>query len=324
MQITIIGMGLIGTSLGMALRSVEERNSPLGALTVIGYDTDRRRTAEARGRLAIDREATSLDDAVAGSELVVVAVPVQEVRAVFTQIAPKLAPGAVVTDVASAKAQVAYWANEIFAARVPFVGGHPMAGREKSGPAAADGALFLDAIYCLCPAPSATAQAIDLVERMVHQIDAKVYFIDPLEHDVYVAGVSHLPFLLAAGLAAVTSDSPGWREMTPLAASGYRDMTRLASGDAQMHRDIVITNREPMLRWIDAMRDFLDTTRAQIDAGDAAAVLEMFTRAQVAREEWLVARPNMRPGENDYNAVADVERPNLLLGRFGRGDRKRR
>src|SRR4051794_38687603 len=150
-NITIIGMGLIGTSLGMAIREAPEKEAPLGPTVVTGYDTNRRATGDARGRLAIDREARTLADAVSEAQLVVIATPVQTVRAVFSEIAPLLPNGAVVTDVASTKAQVMEWARELLPTTVEFIGGHPMAGKEQPGAGAADPTLFRQAIYCLTP-----------------------------------------------------------------------------------------------------------------------------------------------------------------------------
>jgi prephenate dehydrogenase len=322
-RITIIGMGLIGTSLGMALRSADESSAPLGKTTITGYDADPRHTSEARGRLAIDREARNLGEALRDANLVVVAVPVQAVRDVFRSIAPLLGPGTVVTDMASTKAEVLAWARELLPGTTDFVGGHPMAGREKSGPAAATADLFQNAIYCLTPTPTVRPQALELVEAMVLQAGAKVYFIDPHEHDAYVAGVSHLPFMLATALVESLSRSPSWREMMPLAANGFRDMTRLAAGDVVMHRDIALTNRASLGRWLEETARVLIEIRDQLDANDAAQIETLFERARIAREEWLASKPGMRPGEEEFEAPigGPVEGPSLF-GRFGRG-RKR-
>jgi len=324
-QITIIGVGLIGASLGMALRSAPERESPLGAITVTGFDLDPRALAEARGRLAIDREARTLADAVRDAHLVIVATPVQTIRQVFADLAPLLPHGATVTDVASTKAQVLAWARELLPATVDFIGGHPMAGSEKSGPAAASPDLFRNAIYCLAPQENARETAVRLVEAMVDQIGAKLYYIDPVEHDAYVAGVSHLPFMLSTALVDVVSRSPGWREMAPLAATGFRDVTRLASGSAEMHRDICLTNREALARWLDEMARRLTELRDQVAAGDGEGLLEWFRHAQDVRDRWLAERPNMRPGEQEFNAMIDMayDRPGLF-GRWGPGSRQRK
>lgn len=324
-RITIIGMGLIGTSLGMALRSADDSSSPLGKITVTGYDSDARNTSEARGRLAIDRETRSLGEALRDANLVVLAVPVLAVRDVLRAIAPLLGPGMVVTDTASTKAQVLAWARELLPATIDFVGGHPMAGREKSGPAAAAADLFRDALYCLTPTPTVRPQALELVEAMVQQVGSKVYFIDPAEHDAYVAGVSHLPFVLSAALTEVVSRSPAWKEMMPLAATGFRDMTRLAAGEPVMHRDIAMTNRDALMRWLDDAARLMLEIREQLEAGSEEEVLALFERARETRQAWLASKPHMRPGEDDFaNPIGGpVEGPNLF-GRFGRPRDRRR
>jgi prephenate dehydrogenase len=324
-RITIIGMGMIGTSLGMALRSAEEKEAPLGQIQVIGYDKSNRATSDARGRLAIDREVRSLGEALREAQLVVVAVPVQAVREVFTAIAPVLPSGCVVTDLASVKSQVMDWARELLPATVDFVGGHPMAGKERSGASAAEPDLFKGAVYCLTPSPRARQGAIDLVDAMVRQVGAKPYFIDPDEHDAYVAGVSHLPFVLSTALVELTAGSPGWKEMAPLAATGYRDISRLASGDPEMHRDICITNRAALTRWLDDAARLLLELRDQVEAGDGDRLLELFERTREARERWLANRPTLRPGEADFQNIAGspVDRP-TIFGWLGRGSRDRK
>ncbi|PMP87099.1 MAG: prephenate dehydrogenase/arogenate dehydrogenase family protein, partial [Chloroflexus aggregans] len=130
-RIAIIGLGLIGASLGMALRNADPKESPLGPIEVVGFDREPRVTREARGRLAIDREARTLAEAVREAQIVIVATPVRAMQEVFQELATLLPAGAVVTDVASTKAQVCRWANELLPRTVSFVGGHPMAGREK-------------------------------------------------------------------------------------------------------------------------------------------------------------------------------------------------
>lgn len=317
-RITVIGMGLIGTSLAMALRDADPKEAPLGPVTITGYDKNPRATGEARGRLAIDREARTLEEALHEAQLVIVAAPVQAIRDVFIAIAPLLPHGAVVTDVASTKSQVIEWARELLPSTIDFVGGHPMAGKERTGPAAADPRIFDGAIYCVTPGPRARQTAIDLVEAMVRQAKAKVYYIDPAEHDAYVAGVSHLPFVLSAALTSVVSASAGWKEMAPLAATGFRDITRLASGDAEMHRDICMTNQEALVRWLNVAAQQLIDLRDQIEAGESDELLAFFEGARAARERWLEGRPNLRPGENDFEDLGQtpVMRPNLF-GRFG-------
>lgn len=315
-RISIIGLGLLGASLGLALRSIDPKEAPIGEVELIGFDRDPRAVREARGRLAIDKEAHSLADAVRGAHIVVVATPVQAVREIFVQLASLLPEGAVVTDVVSTKAQVSSWAAEILPAGVSYVGGHPMAGKEQAGAQAADPDLFKGAIYCLTTSRSTHQDALNAVEAMVRSIGAKPYYIDPEEHDAYVAGISHLPLLLSVGLVEITGRSPAWKEMAPLAATGFRDVSRLASGNPEMHRDICLTNPVGISRWLGEMAGFLLDLRDQIEAGDAAAIEDLLRRAKQQRDSWLASRPNLRPGEEAFTQTPEVERPNLLSFRL--------
>lgn len=320
-RIAIIGLGLIGTSLGMALRNADPNESPLGKVEVMGFDREPRVTRAARGRLAIDREAHTLADAVREAQLVVVATPVRAIQDVFRELAALLPSGAIVTDVASTKALVCQWAAELLPSTVSFVGGHPMAGREHSGPEAADPDLFREAIYCLTATSTTAPHAVSFVEAMVRAVGAKPYYIDPEEHDAYVAGISHLPLLLSVGLVSTTSATPGWKEMAALAATGFRDVSRLASGNPQMQRDILLTNPHGLARWIDDMIRFLVTVREQITTGDVAAIESMLQRAKATRDAWLESKPHLRPGEADFNAMPTIERPSLLGFHLPRRDK---
>ena len=131
-----------------------------------------------------------------------------------------------------------------------------------------------------------------MVETMVVQIHAKVYYIDAAEHDAYVAGVSHLPFILSTALADLVSRSPGWKEMAPLAATGFRDMSRLSSGDAEMHRDICLTNRVALPRWIEETAQWLLDARDMSEDGESDQLLDLFTRTDAIRREVSCAGPS--------------------------------
>ncbi|MEY2845309.1 MAG: hypothetical protein RL076_855 [Chloroflexota bacterium] len=321
-RIAIIGMGLIGTSLGQAIRAADNKTAPMGAVEVVGYDTNTAHLKEARARLAIDKMVSSIADAVKDAHLVVVAVPAQLIPHVFTQMAPHLQTGVVVTDVTSTKEVIAKWAAELLPASTFFVGGHPMAGRETSGPSSAKVDLFKGAMYCLCPTANTPGEAIAVCEALVERVGAKAYFMDVVEHDAYVAGISHLPFVTAAMLVEITSSVSSWREMSALAAGGFRDSTRLASGDVTMHRDIVMTNRSALVRWLDAAIERLIEIRDAVQQGDEATVTTFFQRAKTVRDEWIQQKPGMRPGEADFEdtGVQHVQRPSLFGQRIG--DRK--
>ncbi|GEM_PF-34062 len=283
-RIAIVGLGLIGGSLGMAIRAARLRG-----VEVVGYDRDGAVVSKAKRLGAIDREARDLARAVSGASLVVIATPILAIREVLREAAPHLSPGAVVTDTGSTKAAVMAWARELLPEGVHFVGGHPMAGKEAQGIDNAQADLFRERAYCLCPDPQADEGAVRTVLGLVHLVGATPLFIDPQEHDQYVAAVSHLPLVVATALFTLVRGSSGWSEMAPLAASGFRDTTRLASGDPEMAHDICLTNQEAILHWLDRMIGELYRYRRLIAEG-GAELFETFARAQLERDAFMTKK----------------------------------
>lgn len=277
-RITIVGLGLIGGSLGLALRRAQIAHE------LVGYDADPAAARAAQRRDAIDRVAGDLSAAVDGARLVILATPVLAMRDLLASLGPLLAPGCIVTDTASTKTAVLRWAAELLPA-VAFVGGHPMAGKETSGIAAAEETLFDGAVYCVVPPPDAPAEAVATVADLARAVGAEPYFLSPEEHDSYVAAVSHLPFLAATALVSTTAAASSWRDMAALAANGFRDASRLAAGDPVMYRDICATNREPILHWLDRYADRLGQIRALVAEG-GAELEALFAQARRVRQEW--------------------------------------
>ena len=162
-----------------------------------------------------------------------------------------------------------------------------------------------------------------ICEAVAERAGAKTYFIEPVEHDAYVAGISHMPFVLAAALVNMTSRAPSWREMSALAATGFRDTTRLASGDVTMHRDIVMTNRVALERWLTESIDELTTLNDAVVRGDEGVITTYFAQAHAARATWLEQKPGMRPGEAEFEDTGmDLVQKPSLFGRADRGKRK--
>jgi prephenate dehydrogenase len=290
MQLSIIGMGLIGTSVGMAITAAsleKPQSSPLGAVEVVGYDTHPSAVKTAHRRRAIAHIAPTLEAAVEQADVVMIATPVRTISPILSYIAPHLRAGAIVTDVASTKTDVCQWGQELLPESVDFIGGHPMAGREQAGAEAADPDLFNGAIYCLTPPATARQHALATTEALVKALGAIPYYIDPEEHDSFVAGISHLPFVLSTALVEVTTQSVVWREMARLAATGYRDVTRLASGDVAMHRDICLTNRAALIHWIDEFQQCLGEVRDALKDNDNEAIELFFANAKQQRDAWL-------------------------------------
>jgi prephenate dehydrogenase len=289
-RVAIVGLGLIGGSVGLGLRQWSEQNGKSGeaALEVVGFDSDLDQQHHAKKIGAVDDAEWELAKAIRGADLVVVATPVRAAKDVFVDIAPHLKSGAVVTDTGSTKAQVLAWADESLPRTVSFVGGHPMAGKAQSIEGAEAG-LFRGATWCVTPSLRADEPSIRTILGMIAALGAEPYFLDPAEHDAYVAGVSHLPFVLAASLMNALATDPSWRDMKTLTAGGFRDMTRLAAGSPDMHRDIVLTNRDGIARWIDEFEGTLHRLRSALDAGEeqsAGELTRFFTAARDARAEW--------------------------------------
>jgi prephenate dehydrogenase len=293
-RITIVGLGLIGGSLGLALRAADQ------SWEIVGHNRSHDAAGRARKMGAIDRAEWNLPNALEGAELVVVAVAPLAVEKTFADIASHLAPGTVVTDVASTKANVLEWAERLLPPTVDFVGGHPMAGKETAGIDAAEAGLFRGATWCILPGAGCAPAAVTRVEAIVRAVGAVPYYLDAAEHDSYVAAVSHVPFMAAAALVSGAAGSPSWRDMQRLAAGGFRDATRTASGDVAMHRDICLTNREAIARWLDGYiaelaraRDLV--LRSAESEADREALEDFFVQAKVARDKWLETRGQPGP-----------------------------
>jgi prephenate dehydrogenase len=291
MRIAIIGLGLIGGSMGLALRGT-------GAdYEVVGFARRPEVAVRALKLGAVDRIERNMMSAVHGADVVIIATPTMSLKGILAEIGECLHEGSIVTDTASTKSKVMQWAEATLPASAHFIGGHPMAGKETSGIEAADGDLFNGCTYCLTVGEKATKEAVDKVERLVCEIGANPLFIDASEHDTLVAGISHLPLICSVALMEATSKSPIWPAMSRLAASGFRDLTRLASGDPRMSHDICLTNTEPIIRWIDSYIEELNTLRNLVNQGgmhgegvedEGSEKLEdAFKRAREEREGWL-------------------------------------
>jgi prephenate dehydrogenase len=281
-RVAIIGLGLIGGSIGLALRKAK------AAEQVAGYDLGKGVSDRARKVEAIDQTYSSLTDAIRGAELIILATPVGAMRSLLQSIATSVTPGVVVTDVASTKAQVINWAEEFLPSSVSFVGGHPMIGKELSGVEAADAAIFRNRIYCLTPTARTSPAAINKVSAFIEILGARVRFLEPAEHDGQVAGVSHLPFIASVALMNSVANGPAWGDAAMLASTGFRDMTRLAASNPEMYRDICLTNSEAIVHWLDEYIATLNQLRERVAAHDSK-LDETFARAQQARLQWQAA-----------------------------------
>ncbi len=304
-RISIVGTGLMGASLALALR-----NSALLNLELVGTDSSGSARSGAQKTGAFDRVESRLLNAVEGADIVVLATPILAMKELLEVVASHLPDGCVVTDVGSCKKAVIDWADQYLPDNVHFVGGHPMAGRETPGPENADANMFKGATYCVVPSAKASERAAAEITTMVEALEATPYYISAEEHDSFVAAVSHLPFLLSVALVGCTSGSPNWDDIARVASSGYHDLTRLASGDTVMHRDICITNPEPIVSWIDSFIRELYTVRQLLNDSenlDNQAIMDLFVDARDSRAKWLAG---------DYGAQARQYNPHTELPTF--------
>ena len=279
-RLAIIGVGLIGGSFALALRQAGAVREVLG----VGRTAASLELARQQG--LIDRTVDIAEAAKA--DCILLAMPVGETGEVLTQLAPHLKPGAIVTDAGSTKANVIAAARASLGARYnDFVPGHPIAGSEQSGPAAAHADLFQHKKVVLTPDIDTRAEALTVVRALWETAGAQVEILDAQLHDRVFAAVSHLPHLAAFALVDELAQRADGDTYFHFAASGFRDFTRIAGSSPEMWRDIALANREAVLVELDAYVAALQSLRRGLDSNDAGALLATFSRARVARERWI-------------------------------------
>jgi prephenate dehydrogenase len=280
-QLGVIGCGLIGGSFALALRRA-------GLVRrVVGYSKSPSTTEKARRLGVIDVAAESALLAVSGSDIVLIAVPVAAMEATFKAIRHLLEPGTLLMDVGSTKRDVVDAARRVLKDRVSsFVPAHPIAGKEVAGIDHADGALFQGRQVILTPLPKT---APELVQRATHvwaAIGSHVLRMTPENHDAAFAAVSHLPHLLAFAYFNSISRQPDGRDFLSLGGPGFRDFTRIAAGNPEVWRDILMANREEILKQTLHFRHTLDAMEHVVRTGNSEALEALIRSASEARAGW--------------------------------------
>lgn len=285
-QVTIVGLGLIGGSIGLGLKQWSNRDGKRDdVLEITGFDVDLENQNYAKKIKAVDRTEWNIANAVGKADLVILAVPALAARDVMENVGRLLRDGAVVCDVSSTKADVMRWADDLLPDNVHFIGTHPMAGGSRSIEAA-DGELFQGATWCVVPSVKADEAAVQTVLGLVSALGAEPLFVDAHEHDGFVGAISHLPFVLSIALMRAVSADPAWRDMQLLSATGFRDVSRLSGASAEMHRDICVTNRDAVARWIDEAVDELLDIKALVTARTEEADESLLKNFEEARDAW--------------------------------------
>lgn len=279
-RIAIAGVGLLGGSVGLALRAAGYQGSLVG----IGRRASSLQRALAAG--AVDITTMDPAEGVDGAGAVIICTPLKHYERLLRQMAPALGKGAIVTDVGSAKVEAVRLGERILPDRVRFVGSHPMAGSEQTGVEYARADLFQRALCLVTPTPRTPPPAVTWARQFWTLLGGRPLVLDPARHDELLADASHLPHAVATAVVNVAARSGGIR----LAGPGFADATRIASGDAEMWADILLTNRRSMLRSLDTLVKELSLLRRHLDKGDTAKLQDWLAAAKLARDAWISER----------------------------------
>ncbi len=293
-KLVIFGVGLIGGSLARALRERGAAGAGAGgnAGRVIGVGRRLHAVERALELGVIDAAATLDDDAglaeaLKGADIVLLAAPVAQTRALLERIVPHLEDDTLITDAGSTKSDVIEAARAALGARIAqFVPGHPIAGRESSGVEAALPDLYVGRNVVLCPLAENAPEAVERIAAMWRATGAAIGTMSAAQHDGVFASVSHLPHVLSFALVDQILASPDAELKFSFAAGGFRDFTRIAASSPEMWRDVCLANRAALLAELDAYTEVLAKLRAAIDTGDGAALETVFARSRAARTAW--------------------------------------
>jgi prephenate dehydrogenase len=278
-RLAIIGVGLIGASLALALKK------SAGVGHVVGCGRNQANLLKGMELGVIDSYTTSISEAAKGADIVVVATPLGAMKMAFDQIADSITDQTIVTDAGSTKGSVIEAAEDAFGDRIrQFVPGHPIAGAEKSGVEAGLASLFENRRVILTPIESTSPAAVKIIEQMWVQCGASVEFLNVEHHDKVLAATSHLPHMLAYSLVNYLSNLNDHDEIFKYAAGGFRDFTRIASSDPVMWRDVCISNGAALEKFIEGYKQELDEVSKAIRNQDSERLLELFSSAKSDRD----------------------------------------
>lgn len=284
-KLVIFGVGLIGGSIALALKNAKHTAEIVG----VGRSDESLQTALELG--VIDVATSDIKAAVSNADMILIAAPVAQTASILNAIKPHLAASTVITDAGSTKGDVMQCAQKVLGSQFSqFVGGHPIAGAEKSGVTAAMADLYIGKNVILTPAPATDAQAIQQVKTLWQACGANVSEMTAATHDGIFAAVSHLPHLLAFALVDDIASRPNAEQLFGFAASGFRDFTRIAGSHPEMWRDISLANRTALLGELEAYQQELRKLQELLQSENGAGLEALFERASTARNNWGESR----------------------------------
>jgi prephenate dehydrogenase len=289
-KITIIGVGLLGGSIGLAARRRRLAREVAGFVRRPASLKDCEKTG------AVDYATTDLLAAVSSADLVILCTPLSQMWQRVTEMLPALKRGAIVTDVGSVKASVVRELESLVQeSGAHFVGSHPMAGAEKTGVLAARADLFVNAVCVVTPAKGSNAAAVRKVEEFWKSLGARTLRMTPEQHDLLVSHSSHLPHIVAAAMANLVLDPARPEFQSALCANGFRDATRIASGSPEMWRDIALANRKNLSQSLDAFISGLQKFQRALNKSDAKAISKFLETAKARRDNWCACCTSPSP-----------------------------
>ena len=279
-KITIVGVGLIGGSLAKALK---EKNL---AKTVFGYGRDRSRLEEAKKHNIIDDYSTQIEEALNHADIIVIATPVGTFRGVFNEVKSLIVDDVIISDVGSTKTNIVDIAKEILGDKSQcFVPAHPIAGKEKSGFEASDGNLYIGKKVIITPIEDNSSESIQVIESMWKNVGAEVDFMSPQSHDDLLGMTSHLPHMLAFSLVNYLVDQNPSASI--YAGGGFKDFSRIASGDAVMWRDICLQNKDKIITHLRGYQSTVEELIDAIDQEERDKLELLFATAKKTRDSWI-------------------------------------
>ena len=279
-KITIIGVGLIGGSLARALK---ERNL---AKVVFGYGRDQSRLEEAQKSNIIDASSTNIKEAIDEANIVVIATPVGTFKDILGQIEPLISSNVIITDVGSTKSDIVNIVNDVLKDKSScFIPAHPIAGKERSGFEVSDSKLYDGKKVIITPQETNSPESIDVIDQMWKNVGADVDFMSAESHDNLLGMTSHLPHMLAFSLVNYLVDQNP--NASIYAGGGFKDFSRIASGDAIMWRDICLQNKNQIMNHLKGYQSTLDDLLEAINDEDSEKLGQLFTTAKKTRDSWL-------------------------------------
>ena len=257
-QITIIGLGYIGTSIALGLRTKYSNN-----IKIIGYDSNQDVQRKTKKSGLVDETPWNLPNSVKNSEIVVIATPPNSVKEIFSVISGNLSENSVVTDTSVTKRKILQWADEYIPKK--FIGGNPLVGGLEGNNIDPSGYIFSDSKWALLPAKNTPENKVNKIVNFIQDLGAKPFFIDPLEHDSYTVATSVLPFIFSTTLMNIVSESPSWHEMSQFAGKEFNNVTSPSKNLPDISYGSIETTNEILIDWIQRSIQHLDLLKKELE-----------------------------------------------------------